>query len=201
MRPYLAIAFLLVGCAVVPQQNVSFMQARASTIEVDDLSGSHGTGVMVNEYCAVTAAHVADRDVVLGTVQSGHQYGMIRRAYDDAQDVAAICATVPVEAPPVTFGPTPATYDPVFTVGFPLMFHDFLTEGRWQDNNSISADCAPGNSGGGVFNASGQDVGFVDAIAAYDHAKYVFPHLCVVAPSPVITAFLDKNGIHYHGRS
>jgi S1-C subfamily serine protease len=201
MRPYLAAALLLVGCAIAPQQHDVFVAARAQTIMIDNLEGSHGSGTVINEYCAVTAAHVADKPVVQATLASGKQYVMIRRAYDDAKDVAAICSTVPLAAPPVTFSPPPSLYDPVFTIGYPLNFQNYLTEGRWQEGSMISAECAPGNSGGGVFNYSGGYVGFVDAIAAYDHAKYVFPHLCAVVPSSDITPFLDKNGITYHGRS
>lgn len=188
---------MVLGCstATVGSGNAPFMAARATTVRVDNLVGSIGAGNVLNDRCVVTAAHVADREIMGVTTPSGKVSYMAKVIRDEDADIAVMCGTEKIDAPAISFGAVPATYDPVFAIGYPLGRRLFLTEGRWQDDDMISAPCAPGNSGGGVFNAAGQYVGFLDAMALLHHYGETLPvyHLCDVVSVKDIQAFLTAH--------
>lgn len=195
----LLMALLLAGCATPPpSQHDVWMKARTETVQVVASDGE-GTGVVVSDRCVLTVAHVADKDTVAVVTASGKHYVMKRVAYDSASDVAAVCADTPIDSPKASLGPSPATYDSVFTIGFPLGQKFILTEGRWQGGDMITAQCAPGNSGGGVFDGSGRVIGLVDTVLTYEVRKSlnIFPHLCGIVNLASITALLDRAHVEY----
>jgi S1-C subfamily serine protease len=198
----MVVAVVLLGCAQPGTTTNPWKTARSTTVLVDDLIGDIGTGVVVNDRCVVTAGHVADVDDLAITLESGKVIFVRRVAHDDQEDVAAICASVPIDAPTVSFSPLPAPYDPVFTIGFPLGFKHVLTVGHYQGGTLITAQCAPGNSGGGVFDGMGGYIGFVDSIsvARRSTGNMTFPHLCNIVSSKTVAAFLTTNHITYQGR-
>jgi S1-C subfamily serine protease len=190
------------GCTTSPPKTANpYMQARATTVLVNNLKGSIGTGNVVNDKCVLTAAHVADQDIVDLVTASDKEFIAMRVAHDEAEDIAVVCATVTLDAPAVSIGPDPATYDPVFTIGYPKGRHLFLTTGQWEDDDTISADCAPGNSGGGVFDMTDHYVGFVDAVAItlVNKSPNLIYHICDIVGTKAITKFLDTNHIQYQG--
>src|ERR1700676_3491309 len=101
---------VLLGCTTTSGVKEPWTMAKASTVLVDDLSGGIGTGVVVNNQCVVTAGHVANMDALVITTDKGDVYQVRRVAHDDEEDVAAVCASGPIDAPPVSFGAAPAPY-------------------------------------------------------------------------------------------
>src|ERR1700674_4437658 len=175
----MVVAGLFLGCVAVPTGSTVWLKARSETVLLEDMVGSRGTGVVVNPKCVLMAAHVADRPVMQVTTASGTIYSATVVVYDGDKDVAVVCADKVLDAPAVTFGPTAAPYSPVFTIGFPVGLRYVLTTGLMQMGNIMTVPCAPGNSGGGVFNNEGNYVGFADAIVVYPHID-ALPHLCAI---------------------
>lgn len=188
----------LVACAVVPSQREVWLGARASTVRVDVEEGM-GTGVVVSDKCIVTALHVIG-DHKEATLTLGDKKLQAKEvAHDTTEDVSLLCAASSLNAPAATLGHEPAIYDPVFKVGNPLGIKDILTQGQYQGDNYMTAQCAPGDSGGGVWDAQGHLIGLVDAILLYNTGSTTldFPHLCKLVPLSAITNLLTSNNIGY----
>lgn len=192
----------LAACASV----ANFMPARDSTVRVET-DGGLGSGVVVNEHCVVTAYHVVEGEkqiAIVGLNQPALPAMMF--VADTENDIAVICTGLTITAEPVVFRNAPLDlYETVFTIGMPLGGHWILTEGRWQGFGIITAASAPGNSGGGVFDAHGDYVGFVDAIAAKQFMPgtmpALFPHLVDIKEAVDIRVVLDAAGIKYTVRN
>lgn len=162
---------------------------------MNNMEGGIGSGVVLSTRCVLTAAHVAHDGLPEVTTSSGKTFSMTSVVSDEAEDISVLCSPVALDAPAVSFGPPPSLYDPVFTIGFPKGRHFFLTEGRWQAGDMISADCAPGNSGGGVFDASGHYLGFVDAVALtmVKQTPNLIYHMCDIVTVESIQKFLTTH--------
>lgn len=171
--------------------------AKKSTVYVETDVGSVGAGVVVNDHCVATAAHVVAQGKLKVTTSEGKEYNVTRTVYDEEKDVAAICASSPIDAPPVTFSSLPFAWTPVFTIGSPLGNPYVLTEGRYQGGDLTSLPCAPGNSGGGVFTNKGDYIGFVDYISIDEGLLY--PNLCHIIPSGTLAIFLLDHNIKFLG--
>jgi S1-C subfamily serine protease len=190
---------VLLGCTTVPTATEVWEKARSQTVLVEDRIGSLGTGVVINKKCVVTAAHVADVPNPTVTTESGKVYLTRRVVNDGDQDVAVLCTDKEIDAPAAKIGPTPPPYSYLFTIGFPVGFKYILTEGRQQEGGLVTTLCAPGNSGGGVFDEKGHYIGFVDSIVVYRSEEFpiVISHLCNIVRATTITHILDENDIHY----
>jgi len=189
---------LLAACASVPPQQT----ARKSVMVVQTDTG-HGSGVVINDKCALTAAHVvngAKELVLIGNDTKPHVAAIA--AVDTEKDIGVVCAAKSLNAPPVQMvDKMPPDWTPVFTIGFPLDKEWILTEGLYQEDATTTTPVAPGNSGGGVFTKDGKYVGFIDALSLYQSPLGVldFPHLASIVPVTDIRTFLDANHITYRG--
>jgi len=189
---------LLAACASVPPQQT----ARNSVVYVATDTG-HGSGVVINEKCALTAAHVLDgakEFILMGEDDAPHIAAIA--AVDTDKDIGVVCAAKSLNAPPVQMvDKMPPDWTPVFTIGFPIDKKWILTEGRYQGDSTTTTPVAPGSSGGGVFTEDGKYVGFIDALALYSSPVGVldFPHLATIIPVTDIRTFLDANHITYRG--
>jgi len=191
---------MTLGCSTVGKDREVWLRARATTVLVRDQIGSLGTGNVINPRCIITAGHVADVDDPVVTTASGTEYPMKKVAHNDQDDLAVACGTKDLDAPAVSFGPTPTLYEPVFTIGFPLGEHWVLTLGHYQDRDLITTPCAPGNSGGGVFTSDGAYVGLVDSLDVLRKEEFVAPvyHLCNIISGTTIKKFLTTNKIDFN---
>lgn len=195
---FISLLAILSGCAA-PKVPPLFANARSQTYLVATPHG-HGTGVIINDHCVLTAGHVADGDEYFVVDDKGTPVAAHKVAIDDVVDVAVVCANIPLQAKPVTFARSmPEQYAPVFTIGHPLNASLVLTTGRYELNGLISAPAAPGNSGGGVFNADGEYIGLVDTISLYPSTAGVltFSHLVGIVEVTAIRKFLDDNHVTY----
>jgi len=185
------------ACVSVPRYQEA--KTQAVMIESDTEAGS---GVVLNEHCVLTAAHVMGEAQDFAVLTSEEKrYEMHPRAKDDKADIGVICAKEDLHIAPVIFASRmPNQWDPVFTIGYPLQNRFVLTEGKWQENDLVTIPDAPGNSGGGVWDADNHYIGFVDAIAIYDlkgAALIDFPHLTQIVDITDIMSFLNNNHIHF----
>lgn len=200
MKSSLAVvmAGALLGCVSVPEEQGVWKQAAASTVLVETESGL-GTGVVINGRCVITAEHVVEGAKEIRLKLRDRSFSGKEVAHDSSKDISTVCADAVLGAPTATLGTEPATYDPVFTIGFPLGFKYILTRGLYQGNGMMTAECAPGNSGGGVFDQAGNYVGLVDAIELYRGGENVmaFAHLCQIIGVEDIRKFLTTNHIGY----
>jgi len=114
---YLLLVMMSQGCTTSPPKTANpYMQARATTVLVNNLKGSIGTGNVVNDKCVLTAAHVADQDIVDLVTASDKEFIAMRVAHDEAEDIAVVCTTVALDSPPVSIGP-----DPLLTTLYSLL--------------------------------------------------------------------------------
>lgn len=210
-----AILFFLAGCAssADPVANhghhTVYQDGRSQTVFVKTMSG-HGTGFIVNDKCAVTAAHVVSEsghllEAIIVTDPVGMAFESKVAAIDYDNDVAIVCSDKALDAPAVTFlGSMPPPYAIVFTIGFPLNDSKVLTIGQYQGNSLITATSAPGNSGGGVFDDNGYVVGLVDNLRVLNFGNgqfAIFSHLVGIVEQDKITALLDLNHITYQKKA
>lgn len=198
MKAAILLALLLAACASSPLQLYS--HARSQTFLVTVPSG-HGSGVVINDYCVLTAGHVADdnTDITL-TADNGKEFAAVPRAIDKVADIAVICSAKKLDVAPVLISKAmPAQYDSVFVIGFPLDESKVLTTGQYQLNSLITAPSAPGSSGGPVFDADGHWVGLVDTISLYSSPVGVltFGHMVGIIEIGPVRKFLDDNKISY----
>ncbi len=195
----ICVAAAITGCATQPMSNDVYSAAQTSTVLIRTSTGL-GTGVVINDKCVLTVAHVADEDTVEFLDWKQRVTTVTRTTHDEEKDIAVVCGNASLDLPPVSLRSTmPQRYAEVFTIGNPLKNVNVLTTGRYQLNGIITAQTAPGNSGGGVFDSAGSLIGLVDAIAAYDTpmGMAVFPHLVSIISLPDITSVLDVNHISY----
>jgi len=152
-----------------------------------------GSGVVIGKKCVLTVAHVVAGGTGL-KIQSENGSPMFDATtifQDDDLDVAVICSKQPLGLTPAKFAAKePAIYDEVYEEGFPFGVAKVLTVGRWQGDDYITAESAPGNSGGGVFNNNGELVGLTDAIVGAQ--GHLFPHLTVIVDTWTILPLLTK---------
>ncbi|WP_322037970.1 serine protease [Burkholderia cenocepacia] len=184
MRSILALIVLatLVACtSLVSTQRASM----GSVVSVMTDSG-HGTGFPVSKHCVVTAEHVVDgaeKTVrFAGPDKVEHQAKVVRQDAD--LDIAVVCAD--------TAKMTPVRFAPVYTIGNPLIYNQIMTEGRYQGGSTITADVAPGNSGGPVFDENGDVIGLADALAVMMSPMGVmtFAHLATIVTVEKIRPFV-----------
>lgn len=182
--------------------NPHFDEARAQTYYVR-VGDGHGTGVVINSRCIITASHVvADAKTPVVIIDpSGNALGATIKVSDAVDDLAVVCAETNLNTPPTHIARSlPPRYEPVFALGFPLQNAQVLTEGRYQYKGLVTVDIAPGNSGGGVFDAdTGQLIGLSQAIDIYTTpgGDLGFPYLQTIIPSVDIISFLDAHKIEY----
>lgn len=196
---FLCLLFLS-GCASYSPQS-AYNTALSSTVKVDGPTGS-GSGVVINPHCIVTAGHVTDqknKQQVL--TQDGKEYLIVRYYLAEFSDLAVACVDGTFAAPPARIRmKMPDQYASVFTIGNPLGENNVLTIGNYQGDNRMTAPIAWGNSGGGVFDESGNLIGIAVAITVRRIENYVFviPHLAVMTTIRDIVPFLDENAIPFY---
>lgn len=197
MRLIALLFVLLAACASLPSTH--FSSALDSTVYLETSDGS-GTGVVISDHCVLTVQHVADQPTIQATTHAQHTVTMNVVATDVARDIAVACSSDTLVATVARLArKAPDLYAPLFTIGYPLAFREFLTQGLYEGSDKMSVPTAPGNSGGGVWDDSGRVVGLVDAIAVYPingHAA-AFPHLAMMVTIADIRDFLDTNHIAY----
>ncbi|WP_105133484.1 S1 family peptidase [Burkholderia sp. BE12] len=192
MRSILALILLatLVACSSL----VSTQRASVGSVVSVMTDSGHGTGFPVSKHCVVTAEHVVDgaeKTVrIAGVDKVEHQAQVVRQ---DAQlDIAVVCADK-ASMKPVRLAPRmPDRFAPVYTIGNPLIYNQIMTEGRYQGGSTITADVAPGNSGGPVFDENGDVIGFADALAVMMSPMGVmtFAHLATIVTVEKIRPFV-----------
>ena len=197
MKALLSLLLLVSSAAFAV--NPHFDEARAGTVYIG-VGDGHGTGVAINDHCALTAAHVVSGAKSITLIDQGGSHPAVALS-DEAVDLAVVCVASGINAKSVRIARTlPPRYTPVFSLGFPLQEAQILTEGRYQENDMVTAEIAPGNSGGGVFNEeTGQLIGLSDAIDEYHNytSDFVFPHLQTIIDSVDIIKFLDAHKVEY----
>lgn len=182
---------MLVSSVCLGAPLATYQAANQSSVRVYTQDG-HGTGVVLTDHCILTAQHVIEKAAFIKAEQvDGTMVPLLVQKQSKDLDLAVLCTKQELKNVVKVAAHEPQQYEEVFVIGYPLGASEFLTEGRWQKDNFISAECAPGNSGGGVFNSAGELVGIVDAIAAY--GKMVFPHLCLVIPIGTVTTWLGDD--------
>ena len=194
MKPLL-LCLLLVGCASL---SANFNSARSSTVFIGTDHGSSGSGVVINDNCVLTAEHVVhDAHNVIFIDEHERKYTVGTVTASEAHDLAILCTQEKINEPSVVFAShMPDLYAKVYVMGFPFQYKWVLTEGRYQGNQLVTAQAAPGNSGGGAFTDEGKYIGMVDAIAMYKGVGG-FPHIDIIVEVDEIKAFLDEHRVIY----
>lgn len=193
---------VLFSCSLLAAVNPHFDEAMGSTFYVGVGQG-HGTGVQINPKCVVTANHVvADPKEQIKLIDpTGKIVPASIAASDPVADLAVVCAAQKLSGHSARISESmPKRYAPIFSLGFPLQNAQILTEGRYQENSTVTADIAPGNSGGGVFDEeTGQLIGLSQAIDEYasTEGNFVFPYLQTIIESPTIISFLNSHQIEH----
>lgn len=203
----LLLVLLLVGCASTsPASSPNLFEvARNQTVKIEvnsDDGASHGTGVLLNEYCVLTVAHVLHgmKSHIMVIDAKGNVYPSVVRAIDERNDIGVACSEKKLLGSPAHIAKSmPDRYAPIFTIGYPLDHSEILTEGRYELHGMVSVPIAPGNSGGPMFNEKGEVVGLADAISIYQSeiGYMAFPHLDNIVEVSDIQSFLDSNSIGY----
>lgn len=202
---YLLLLVVFFSCSLSAGTNPHFDEAWGATFYVGvGEKGGHGTGVQINPNCVVTANHVvSDPQEKIKLVDPTGQVTVVGTvtASDPVVDLAVVCSPTTLYGHAAMIAKSmPPRYAPVFSLGFPLQNAQIMTEGRYQGNNTVTSNIAPGNSGGGTFNEdTGQLVGLSQAIDEYASVEgnFVFPYLQTVIPAPSIIGFLNAHQIEY----
>ena len=202
MWRFIVVVFVaLTGCASVNTQD-TYTGAMRSSLFVDTEGGS-GSAVVLNDRCALTAKHVAqDAKNMKVVTWTEKEYPVTEVYLAEFMDLAVVCiADHFIERPVVIRRQMPEPYSGIFVVGNPLGIRNTITTGLYQGEDRMSAPIAWGNSGGGVFDESGQLIGIAVAVSVRRIEQYVFvfPHLGVMETSRNIVQFLDENHIRYTG--
>lgn len=166
-----AFAFLVYTPVAIPADELPHVaQARASVRLWTDGAGSCSV-VVVAPGRAYTAAH-CELLVAEGLIDGKRVLSFERIGQTDAAKLIVpglACPCVPLASEQPSLG------DPAFGVGYPLGVMRVLVWGRVQERLIVpdpiaatfvpaSFPCAPGCSGGGVFNKDGRLVGVISAI-------------------------------------
>src|SRR6266404_5660837 len=140
----ICVAAAITGCATQPMSNDVYSAAQTSTVLIRTSTGL-GTGVVINDKCVLTVAHVADEDTVEFLDWKQRVTTVTRTTHDEEKDIAVVCGNASLDLPPVSLRSTmPQRYAEVFTIGNPLKNVNVLTTGRYQLNGIITAQTAPG---------------------------------------------------------
>lgn len=196
----LAITVALSACATVSPQQTYTAAVRSSVLI--ETEGGSGSGVILNDKCALTAKHVVDgaKEIKITNWQA-KEYPVITVTLSEFSDIAVICSSEWLGEKSVRIRKQmPELYTPLFAVGNPLGIRDVVTTGLYQGDEKMTAPIAWGNSGGGVFDESGAVIGIAVSVAIRRIEQYVFvfPHLGNMETSRNIVQFLDENRIPYH---
>ena len=185
---------------MVPSHPVMYRKTLASTVKVESAE-SIGSGVVINDHCIVTVRHVAeDATPQVITTQDGKDHLVTKKYLGEFSDMAVECVKDSLNAPAIHISRTmPELYSPVFVLGNPLGQDNTLTTGNYQGGDRITAPVVWGNSGGGVFDESGNLIGVAATIMikAIGGFPFAFPHLAGMTTIRDIIPFLDANHITY----
>jgi S1-C subfamily serine protease len=144
-------------------------RALSLTVRVD--TGGHGSGVYVEPGLILTAHHVVNKqDDVTITTQGGEEFaGEVTRT-NEKLDLALI--RVDRDTPSANLAcRTPQLGEPLMFVGHPSDWGKWFVQ--WAQTSSkphhdgmwvLSGSAYPGNSGGPVFDTSGNVVGIINAV-------------------------------------
>jgi serine protease Do len=178
-RPFIfAAAFLsvLLGCSTAADFDLE--NAVRSTVV---LANEHGgaTGAVIGHNLILTAKHVV-KDEETGeliehlkvTDSEGHQYDPTLVWISEVSDLAIMYAKLPAEIKPLPVACfLPKAGDSVVMLGHPLLkikwgfaFGHVSSDRRYHGLVPMDLNVLPGDSGGPVFDQSGEIIGVVDAV-------------------------------------
>jgi S1-C subfamily serine protease len=176
-----------------------------STVQVITETGS-GSAVYLGKGYFVTASHVADRvdqSVDLIT-EHGHKLSARPVFWDGINDLSILRADSPSDifSTPVACR-QPIVGEPITVRGYPLDLGFLQVDGHvagpfthfegshWRIAYALDATVAPGNSGGGVFDASGALLGVIVGVPAFHGAVIA---IGIAIPSTILCSALDLIG-------
>ncbi|MQB00679.1 MAG: trypsin-like serine protease [Actinobacteria bacterium] len=203
----------LASCAPISPSSAQFEQSRSQSVRIEvyygdgDETGGLGSGVIVaNEgRLVLTAKHVTEgaQKIVVALDDRTKYEGTVVWAAKDA-DLALIklkgCGKLP-EEPTLRVRTDPQLGEPIYVIGNPLGVHAILTQGHVAseriDGGDLFVDVsiAPGNSGGGVFDANGKLIGIVVAAVVWRNGgtSVSLSGVNVAIPVAVICGELKKD--------
>jgi len=186
----LIMGFLLVLVSVAtfgfPQQGPRYDAMKMATVELSTEDG-HGSGVIISPNFILTVAHVA-------SVANGHlmdvlfadgTHGMAVELWEDpSRDVAVMVLISATKLAPARLSKLPLKeFEEIWSVGYPLDLPLSIQKGNVAspEVSTVQMDhgadnkaavytvitMAPGDSGGPVFNSSGEVVGLNDFITKF----------------------------------
>lgn len=166
----------LVSCAPLPPTSSQLEQSRSQVVRIESDLGL-GSGVVIDKVnrLVLTAKHVIEGATTLSVIlDDGQQFKgtVLWRAPEE--DLALVQLGGIGDLPPAALlrvGDDPDLGEPVYAIGNPLGIASIVTQGHVAseriggDDLFVDASIAPGNSGGGLFDANGELIGIVtDAI-------------------------------------
>lgn len=196
---YLAFVFclpsILLGCASSSTENIR------SSVHLIEKDGGNGSGVMIQPFLMLTAAHVVGDGLNL-TV--GPNKLPAKLLYID-KDVDIALLHVAVDCPCAPLANPPEIGEKVLLVGFPIHEHIHLqivtegtVQGLWERKLMTTAPAAGGNSGGGVFvyqDGEWRLAGILIQVAGWcmgGFTCYPMPHLSRAVDTLTMTQFVDR---------
>jgi S1-C subfamily serine protease len=138
-------------------------------------TGGHGSGAILDPWHVLTAKHVVEKAIqLLGTMKVVDHTGQIREvvhvSMDPKKDVAILTVKQPFSQEPVAIScKAVEPLESLYVVGYPLGFGRMVFEvtvGKYINTDesiilAVTGVSLPGNSGGPVFNGSGELVGIL----------------------------------------
>lgn len=180
-----------------PAQSRETMLAANSTVVEIITDNGHGSGVILTDHCVITAEHVIDKAAFVKAKTADDTFvSLLVYKVSKDPDLAYLCSTTDTFQHVAHWAKSyPLQYEPVFVVGYPIHGEQIITTGLMQKDDVVTAQCAPGNSGGGAFDASGGLIGIAEAIMYTEDKKQhdLFTHLCDITPMGVIQTWLENN--------
>lgn len=179
-----------------------------------------GTGWMCGRDYIVTCNHVIQGcEKITVSTTSGETYSVNVVASDPANDMAILKSTLHLTAVPLSVASAkPRLGDKVFTIGYPLT--DILgKEPKFTDGTisaitgirddsrilQISVPVQPGNSGGPLFNESGEVIGIVShqlsAAKLFQWNETLPQNINYAVKIPYLKILADNNGIELTSRT